>query len=235
MKRVIGVLVLAVAALVSGCTTTVAGHANPTGGTGDSGTSASAKASAGAACERSAKPETCQEWTSTTPVTGDALLASAGEDPAATAQMVCSALSEQALDTYLKPGHYRFVENGNTCSMWSGDGELAVRIGINPANALSEYLSRFKGDPQLASMVTELTVAGAPAMRASAGHETDGKGTDTEDLTIAPTGNPDGKGVLQIQLLVRQPRGKADSTPIDRGRLDIRDALIGDVLKTLFP
>lgn len=240
MRRTITALVLTAGALSAACTTTIGGHANPVEGSASGGSSASADASTGrqsvaAVCERTAKPDACTEWKQTTPVTGQQLLTKVRDEPETAAQMVCSALSEQALDTYLGPGHYRFVEGGSSCAMWSADDQLAIRVGINAVYPLSEYLRRFKSDARLAPQVSELTIGGAPVMKAGLPHEADGKGTDAEDLTVGVAGEATKPGVMQVQVLLRQPRGKPDSTPVDRARLDMRDAVVGDLLKALFP
>ncbi|MFC6091634.1 hypothetical protein [Saccharothrix lopnurensis] len=245
MRRTTTALVLAAIALSAACTTRIAGNPSPagdvTGGGATAQTSAGSTATDGRnpgsgqdACGRSSKPEECTQWTHTTPATGQQLLATVKDNPASAAQMLCSALTEQQLDTHLGPGHYRYVEAGTSCAMWSADGQLAIRVGVNALYPLSEYLTRFRNDPRLASSVSELTIAGAPTMRTGVPRESDGKGTDTEDLVVA-IGAPDKPGVMQVQFLLRQPRGKPDSTPVDRTRLDMRDAAVGDLLTTLFP
>ncbi|MFT7835729.1 hypothetical protein Q5530_06235 [Saccharothrix sp. BKS2] len=244
MRRTITAPVLAAGALSVACTTTIAGNPGPADGVSGSTTvqtSAGSTATDGrnsdsgqGACGRSSKPEQCTQWTRTTPATGQQLLTTVKNNPATAAQMLCSALTGQQLDTHLGPGHYRYIEAGTGCAMWSADDQLAIRVGVNARYPLSEYLTRFRNDPRLASSVSELTIAGAPAMRTGVPRESDGKGADTEDLVVA-VGAPDKPGVMQVQVLLRQPRGKPDSTPVDRTRLDMRDTAVGDLLTTLFP
>lgn len=239
MRRAALVLAVVLGTLLSACTTSINGHANPVGGASAGDSSATGDQADGqktaAVCERTSKPAECTEWTKTTPVTGQQLLDKVQQDPGAAAQMVCSALSEQALDTYLGKDHYRFVEGGTSCAMWSADDQLAIRVGINANYPLSEYLSRFKSDPRLAPQVSEFEIGGAPVMKAGLPFESDGKGTDAEDLTVGVAGAATERGVMQVQFLLRQPRGKPDSTPVDRNRLGMRDAAVADLLETLFP
>ncbi|GAA1308777.1 hypothetical protein [Saccharothrix xinjiangensis] len=242
MTRAAAVVALAVGTLLSACTTTVSGNANPAGGmsgssTGDASattTPSNGQSSGQAVCERSSEPDECTEWTDTEPATGQQLLTTVRNNPATAAQMLCSALTQQQLNTYLGPRHYRYVEAGTSCAMWSADDQLAIRVGVNAQYPLSEYLARFRNDERLASQVSELTIAGAPAMRSGLPSANDGVGTDTEDLVIA-AGVPEQPGVMQVQVLLRQPRGKSDSTPVDRRRLDMRDAAVADLLDALFP
>jgi hypothetical protein len=78
-------------------------------------------------------------------------------------------------------------------------------------------------------------VAGVPAVRAALKDATDGVGEDSEELVLAPTGDATKRGVVQIQLVLRPPRGEPSSHPVDRARLDIRDAVVADFLTALFP
>ncbi|TWP46062.1 hypothetical protein FKR81_37480 [Lentzea tibetensis] len=221
------------AMLAAGCTTTISGHPNRESGAPASG---GQTATGGGDCARSATPQNCVAWQNTTPATGSALFDKAKQDPVTATQMLCSALPAEAWDRYLQPGNYRIVEDGTSCSVWSGDDQVAVKIGLDPGYSLTEYLQLFRSKPDVARDVSELTIAGKRVMRVAATYDADGKGNDRDELSIAPTTDPAAKGVLQVHLVLRPPRGSSKATPVDRTRIDgIRDAVVGDLLKVLFP
>lgn len=237
----LGALVLAAAAFVSGCTTTVAGRPVPAPAVGSASPGPEAAGDPTGqpvgACTRSGNPAKCVEWKDTKPQTGAELFAVWRQNMTTSAQMLCSALPAAGWEKYLGAGFYRYLESGSTCVLSADDNHFAVWIGLRGNSPLSEYLDIFQRDPKLAPRTTAPTIAGVPAMRLAAkdGGDTDGKGEDSEDLTLAPTGDKDAPGVMQIQLYLRPPRGKPATAPVDRAGLDVRDALVGDVLKSLFP
>ncbi|CAL9677616.1 hypothetical protein SUDANB95_07942 (plasmid) [Actinosynnema sp. ALI-1.44] len=187
------------------------------------------------ACGRSPNPETCTEWQATKPATGQALFDTWAQDQSTSSQMLCTAVPDTSWSKYLGEGFYRFVQDGSTCTVSSGDNQLVVRIGMYGKSPLNEYLATFQRDPKIAASTQSITVAGVPAMRTAIKSDTDGVGDDREDLTLAPTGDAAKPGVLQVQITLQPPRGKARTTPVDRTRLQFRDELVGDLLKTLFP
>lgn len=186
-------------------------------------------------CARTAEPTACVEWNPTDPATGDALFAAWQADQLVSAQMVCTALSDDKWAAYLGPGNYRVIQDGPSCAVTSDDDQVSVKIGLYGLSPLKEYLDRFLPDPTLARGTEQLTIAGVPAMRYTGKTDADGIGTDQEDLTIAPAGDATKPGVLQVELILSPPRGKSASSPVDRSRLGFRDQLITDLLTALFP
>ncbi|WNV85051.1 hypothetical protein [Umezawaea sp. Da 62-37] len=230
---VFGALVVAVAAVLTGCTSVIGGHAVPA----SAGTSASTQApidvEPAGGCARSAEPATCVEWTQTAVDTGEKLAATAQTNPEAAAQMACSALSDTQWATYLGQDFYRYVENG-TCTVSSQDNQLLVRTAVVPGKSWSDYFEAASKDPKAIAITTTFTINGKAVLRSAPKNTVDGLGQDLEDLTTG-AGDEFKPWVLRVQIVLQQPRGKASTTPVDRTRLAFRDALVGDFLTRLFP
>jgi len=188
-------------------------------------------------CARSAKPAECAEWTDTTPESGDKLFAVRQQDPVAAAQMLCSSLPTATWEKYLGKKVYRVVqgESRPACVVSAGDDQLVVGVSLLGGSPLAEYVARYESDATLAPIADGITVAGVPAMRTANKADTDGVDVDREDLLLAPTGTATDPGVLHVQLTLRPARGKPQGTPVDRSRLEVRDAITTDLLKALFP
>ncbi|SDP97880.1 hypothetical protein [Lentzea jiangxiensis] len=229
------------AGLLAGCTTILPGTPKPE--PGPSGEDAPA---AGGSCARSTSPEQCVEWRNTQPKTGEQLIAQAKQDALITAQMLCSAVPAQVWDRYLGAGHYRLIDEGRACTISSDDtaktpdGKLAaiteIQIYLSPTESIARDLQILRSRKDTAGMVTELSLAGKPAMRVGREDDADGKGPEKEELSVAVLGDVTQSGTLRIRQSMRPPRGQPAEAPVDRSTLDaMRDAVIGEFLTVLFP
>ncbi|MDX8140534.1 MULTISPECIES: hypothetical protein [Lentzea] len=231
------------ATTLSGCGSIVPGTAKP------ESTPSSGKAAAAGACVRSNEPEVCQEWSDTKPKTGQDLLRTAEEEPVVAAQMLCSALPGDVLDRFLGAGHYRVIADSPrspTCTISSDDNKkgadgkyesvIEVEIFLSTKESLARDLSILQSRPDTAAKVTELSIAGKPVMRVGDPEDANGQGRDKEELSIAVLGDKEKPGALRVRQNLRPPRGTKVDAPVDRARLDsIRDPLVAELLKTLFP
>ncbi|GAA2678733.1 MULTISPECIES: hypothetical protein [Actinosynnema] len=229
--RLFGALLLATVAAVSGCTTTVDGIARPKGGS----TATSATTSGPAVCDRSPDPNTCAEFQRIEPAQGQDLFAAWASDEVTSSQMLCSALSDQDWRQWLGEGFYRYVSGGGWCELWSADDQVAIKLGLYGASPLRDYLARFQSDPRLAQHTRQIQIASVPAMTTGLATDADGVGRDGEQITLAPHGGASRPGVLLIHLELRPPRGKPDTSTVDRSRIAFRNDLAGALLGALFP
>lgn len=229
--RVLGVVVLALVTVVSGCTTSIGGTARPEGSTATSTHAASGPA----VCGRSADPDSCTEFHRIEPAQGQALFAAWAADETASTQMLCSARPDKSWQQWLGQGFYRYIDNGAWCELWSADDQVAIKLGLFGAAPLTEYLARFQSEPGIAALTHQVRIAGVPAMTTGLAKDSDGLGQDGEQITLAPHGDADKPGVLLIHLELRPPRGKPSNSPVDRSRLGFRDDLAAALLGALFP
>jgi len=218
-----GVLI-AVGVALAGCTS--GGHAVP------ASADASAAVESTGGCARSAEPVGCVEWTETAVDTGDKLVATATDNPEAAARMVCSALSDAQWASFLGKDFYRYLQAGGVCSVSSQNNQLLIRAMVVTGTSWAQYLAANERDKDT---ITSFDLDGRSVMRAAPPSTTDGIGEDAEDLTISTGEDVTRPWVLRVQVLLHQPRGEAAGTPVDRSRLGFRDALIDDLLTSLFP
>ncbi|MEO6089025.1 MAG: hypothetical protein ABIQ18_38520 [Umezawaea sp.] len=222
-----------VAAVTTGCTSVVGGHAVPATSSTSAAVGSSVEAEPSGGCARSADPAGCVEWTRTPVDTGEKLVATAHTDREAAAQMACSALSDTQWETYLGKDFYRYVEGG-TCTVSSQDNQLMVRTAVVTGKSWSDFFEAATKDAKAMAINTTFKINGKAVIRPAPKETVDGIGQDIEDLTIGAS-DEFKPWVLRVQIVLQQPRGEAAGTPVDRARLGFRDALAGDLLTALFP
>ncbi|HWO67475.1 MAG TPA: hypothetical protein VNO31_46325 [Umezawaea sp.] len=232
-RILVGAVVPAVAAALSSCTSVIGGHAVPATDSTATTVGVSGDVEPTGGCARSAEPAGCVEWTKTAVDTGEKLVATAHTDPEAAGQMVCSALSDTQWETYLGKDFYRYVD-GATCTVSSQDNQLMVRTAVVTGKSWSDIFEAAAKDPKVVAITTTFTLNDKAVLRSAPKDTVDGVGQDVEDLTIG-AGDEFKPWVLRAQLVLQQPRGEAPTTPVDRSRLGVRDALVGDLLAALFP
>ncbi|WNV83173.1 hypothetical protein [Umezawaea sp. Da 62-37] len=218
---------------MAGCTSVIGGHAVPAtnGVSAVAGSAVAVAVEPMGGCARSADPASCVQWKETAFDTGEKLVATAHADPEIAGQMVCSAISDAQWQTYLGKDFYRYLADG-ACTVSSQDNQLMVRAAVLPGMSWSDTVEA--AGKTAVSTTTTFTIHDRAVLRSAPASTVDGIGQDVEDLTIGATDEFQ-PWVLRVQVLLQQPRGKASTTPVDRGRLGFRDALVSDLLTNLFP
>jgi uncharacterized protein YceK len=239
MSRRLIALALTATALVSGCTSVLPGTAKPQ-------SSSSEERAPGANCERTDNPDMCVGWIRTKPKQGQELFAQFTQDELVAADMLCSAVPDEAWDKLLGPGHYRAIAQGPTCTISSDDNRknadgkfmpvVEIEIALWAKDPLAADLALLLGDKDLAKNVSQLTIAGKPVMRYAQAEDADSVGRDKEELSIAALGDTNTPGVLRVRQTLRPPRGAPYDAPIDRAQLaGMRDQVVTELLTVLFP